>query len=84
MSYVLIYGGLRLDLDMTAMREMKLRPGQHVPDDLVGECIRAQARQVCLLSDFDDADENSKSLAAWAFSDRDPASTENASEQTHP
>lgn len=71
MSYVLIYGGLRLDLDEGAMRELNLRPGQNVPNDLVAECIRAQARQVCLHSDTAGSDQGLAGLSQWAFSEKD-------------
>lgn len=67
MSYVLIYGGLRLDLDEGAMRELKLRPGQHVPNDLVAECVRAQARQVCNVLGGPEAPEELSGLSDWAF-----------------
>lgn len=67
MTYVLIYGGLKLDLDEGAMRELQLRPGQHVPNDLVGECLRAQARQVCSWHHYLGSSERLFALSEWAF-----------------
>lgn len=72
MSYVLIYGGIRLDLDQGAMRELGLRPGQKVPDDQVVACMKAQARQVCL-SHPDAKAPLIDDLAAWAFDEEDAA-----------
>lgn len=67
MSYVLIYGGMRLDLDEGVMRELKLRPGQHIPADQVAECIKTQARHVCSWFHYVGASEALFELSEWAF-----------------
>lgn len=67
MSYVLIYGGLRLDLDHGALRDLGLRSGQLVPDELVAECIRAQARRVSVWHAGENVSEALIELSEWAF-----------------
>lgn len=70
MTYVLIYGGMRLDMSEIALRDMNLRPGQHVPNELVGECIRARARAVCTINAMRPDPEDLSELAEWSGWDK--------------
>ena len=40
MSYVVVYGSLRLELEEDFMRRLGLRNGQCLPNELVAECMR--------------------------------------------
>lgn len=66
MSYVLIYGGMRLELDESVMRELNLRPGQHIENDKVDECMKAMARALFESGAILDIDPTTAQLAKWA------------------
>ncbi|WP_411840158.1 hypothetical protein [Paracoccus sp. ME4] len=68
-SYVLIYGGIRLDLDDDVMRELDLRPGQHVPNDRVADCLRVSARMLFDKGALLPLDDSTSTLATWAGHD---------------